>query len=100
MTDATSTVNNALVLEGASELWPACRLSRLIGRSSDQWTGDDLVDVRGRLGIRLVSLMHVGGDGWLKTLDFVPRSAAHLRDVLTAASARTGRACSPPWACR
>ncbi|MBW2736400.1 MAG: glutamine synthetase beta-grasp domain-containing protein, partial [Deltaproteobacteria bacterium] len=26
--------------------------------------------------------MHVGGDGWLKTLDFVPRSREHLRDVL------------------
>ena len=27
--------------------------------------------------------MHVGGDGWLKTLDFVPRDSAHLADVLT-----------------
>ena len=34
-------------------------------------------------GVRLVSLMHVGGDGWLKTLDFVPRSEEHLRDILS-----------------
>ena len=34
-------------------------------------------------GIRVLSLMHVGGDGWLKTLDFVPRDSAHLADVLT-----------------
>ena len=33
-------------------------------------------------GIRLVSLMHIGGDGWLKTLDFAPRDESHFRDVL------------------
>jgi glutamine synthetase len=26
--------------------------------------------------------MHVGGDGWLKTLDFVPQSDDHLRDII------------------
>ena len=83
MTDSTSTAAPSLAPEGASELWPACRLSRLIGKSSDRWTVDDLVDVVGRLGIRLVSLMHVGGDGWLKTLDFVPRDQPHLREVLS-----------------
>ena len=41
------------------------------------------MEVVGRLGIRLVSLMHVGGDGWLKTLDFVPRDLPHLREVLS-----------------
>ncbi len=64
-------------------MWPACRLTRLIGKSSDRWTVDDLVGVVGALGIRLVSLMHVGGDGWLKTLDFVPRDLPHLREVLS-----------------
>ncbi len=63
--------------------WPACRLTRLIGKPSEQWTVDDLVGVVGALGIRLVSLMHVGGDGWLKTLDFVPRDLPHLREVLS-----------------
>ncbi|HOC17325.1 MAG TPA: hypothetical protein PKK95_03600 [Vicinamibacterales bacterium] len=62
---------------------PACRLSRLIGREPDEWTVDDLVGVVGALGIRLISLMHVGGDGWLKTLDFVPRDVPHLREVLS-----------------
>ncbi len=65
------------------QLWPACRLERIIGKRSAEWTVDDLVEVVGRLGIRLVSLMHVGGDGWLKTLDFVPGDQAHLRDVLS-----------------
>lgn len=66
-----------------TQLWPACRLARLIGKPSDGWTVDDLVGIVGRLGIRLVSLMHVGGDGWLKTLDFVPRDQVHLREVLS-----------------
>ena len=55
---------------------PACRLVRLIGKAPEDWTVDDLVGVVGKLGVRLVSLMHVGGDGWLKTLDFVPRDFA------------------------
>lgn len=63
--------------------YPACRLVRLIGKAPENWTVDDLVEVVKRVGIRLVSLMHVGGDGWLKTLDFVPRDLPHLRDVLS-----------------
>jgi len=83
MTDAIRTDSTALVTDAESQLWPACRLSRLIGKPSEGWTVDDLVGIVGRLGIRLVSLMHVGGDGWLKTLDFVPRDLRHLREVLS-----------------
>ncbi len=54
-----------------------------IGKAPEDWTVDDLVGVVGKLGVRLVSLMHVGGDGWLKTLDFVPRDLQHLREVLS-----------------
>jgi glutamine synthetase len=61
---------------------PACKLARQIGKAAVDWTADDLIGVVGDLRLRLVSLMHVGGDGWLKTLDFVPRDAGHLRDVL------------------
>ena len=61
---------------------PAQTLHRLIGKPSDFWTIDDLVGLVGDRGIRVLSLMHVGGDGWLKALDFVPRDAAHLADVL------------------
>ena len=63
-------------------LLPASRLERLIGRPSPSWTEDDLVEVFTGQRLRLVSLLHVGGDGWLKTLDFVPRDVAHLREVL------------------
>jgi glutamine synthetase len=62
---------------------PACQLVRRIGKPAEDWTADDLIEVVADLRIRLVSLMHVGGDGWLKTLDFVPRDRAHLRDVLS-----------------
>jgi glutamine synthetase len=82
MTDATRATSPGAA--GAEvQAWPACRLTRLIDKPSDQWTVDDLVGVVGAFGIRLVSLMHVGGDGWLKTLDFVPRDLSHLREVLS-----------------
>ena len=61
---------------------PSQGLERRLGKPRDGWTADDLVDVFRDGDLRLLSLMHVGGDGWLKTLDFVPRSVGHLRDVL------------------
>jgi glutamine synthetase len=60
----------------------ACQLERLIGRPAASWTVEDLVAQASARGVRLVSLMHVGGDGWLKALDFVPRDDGHLRDIL------------------
>src|SRR5512147_2105158 len=82
MTDTTRT-NPASPIGDEAQQWPACRMTRQIGKTSDQWTVDDLVGVVEALGIRLISLMHVGGDGWLKTLDFVPRDPMHLREVLS-----------------
>ena len=57
-------------------------LEQRLGRPRERWTADDLVMLCREDGIGMLSLMHVGGDGWLKTLDFVPRSESHLRDVL------------------
>jgi glutamine synthetase len=74
----------------ANDFLPASRLARLIGKPSGSWTIDDLVEVFTRQHLRLVNLMHVGGDGWLKTLDFVPRDEAHLRDVLTSGERADG----------
>jgi len=62
---------------------PACLFERLVGRPAATWSVDDLVALAAERGVRLVSLMHVGGDGWLKSLDFVPRSRQHLRDILS-----------------
>jgi glutamine synthetase len=61
---------------------PGGLLQRLIGKPASVWTVDDLIDVAREKGIRRISLMHVGGDGWLKALDFAPRSEGHLRDIL------------------
>jgi glutamine synthetase len=69
---------------------PACTLVRLMGKPATDWTLDDLMDLVPALGIRLVSLMHIGGDGWPKTLDFVPRDLKHLREVLVAGERADG----------
>ena len=58
-------------------------LHRQIGKPASEWNVDDLVAFVRDQDIRVLSLMHVGGDGWLKALDFVPRDSAHLADVLT-----------------
>ena len=65
-------------------LLPASRIERLLRKPSAQWTVGDLVGLASANRVRLVSLMHVGGDGRLKALDFVPRSEGHLTDVLVA----------------
>ncbi len=57
-------------------------IERSIGRPAAEWTPAILADFCDQQGVRLVSLMHVGGDGALKALDFAPRSRAHLLDVL------------------
>ena len=57
------------------------RLERELGVPAAQWTLDHTIDVVEKDNIRLISLMHMGGDGWLKALDFVPRSVGHLRDI-------------------
>jgi glutamine synthetase len=65
-------------------------LEAQLGIARPDWTPDDLIRyARGR-GIRIVSLLHGGGDGWLKTLDFVPRSDAHLLDILEAGERADG----------
>jgi glutamine synthetase len=62
---------------------PAQTLHRHIGKPPSAWTVNDLTAFVREHGIRVLALMHVGGDGWLKTLDFVPRDASHLADVLS-----------------
>lgn len=73
------------ILEAPSVTPPlesAQTLLRQIGKPAADWTVEDLSSFVRDRGIRVLSLMHVGGDGWLKTLDFVPRDAVHLADVL------------------
>ena len=53
-----------------------------LGKPRSEWTIEDLTDLFASRNIRILSLMHVGGDGWLKTLDFVPHSVEHLTDII------------------
>ncbi len=69
---------------------PAGRLERMTGKAPSSWTDDDLIEIVRDRRIRLISLMHIGGDGWLKTLDFVPRDFSHLRDILIAGERADG----------
>jgi len=78
----TTTIFNRRSDDPAEPVLPARRLERVFARPATEWTVDDLVALVKEQGIRIVSLMHVGSDGWLKTLDFVPRSESHLRDVI------------------
>ncbi len=78
----THTVPTRRATDRPEPVLPARRLERVFARPAGEWTVDDLVTLVKEQSIRVVSLMHVGSDGWLKTLDFVPRSESHLRDVI------------------
>ena len=67
--------------EMESGAFPPVRLEKMIGKPREEWRRDDLVRLVKERGIRLISLMHTGGDGRLKTLDFAPGSVSHLEDV-------------------
>src|SRR5512141_3344657 len=71
------------ISSSAPRLESAQTLLRHIRKPAPEWSVDDISSFVHERGIRVLSLMHVGGDGWLKTLDFVPRDAVHLADVLT-----------------
>ncbi len=78
----SATIHRRRADDVAEPVLPARRLERVFGRPAAEWTVDDLAGLVKAQGIRIVSLMHVGSDGWPKTLDFVPQSESHLRDVL------------------
>ena len=52
------------------------------GKARNEWTVEDLMTVFCRLDLQLLCLLHVGGDGQLRVLDFAPSSDNHLRDIL------------------
>lgn len=73
----------SVLIPAAPPTLPASLLARCLEKEPEHWTVYDLVEVFVRRRLRLVSLLHVGGDGWLKTLDFAPADATHLREILT-----------------
>ncbi len=83
------------MLDGGNGSGAPDALEREIGKPRSAWTAGDLVELASRAGIRLISLMHVGGDGWLKTLDFVPRGIGHLHDILEGGERADGSSLFP-----
>ncbi len=57
-------------------------LERAIAKPAKFWTEHDLAHAFVSLDLRQISLMHVAGDGKLKTLDFVPRDHNHFLQIL------------------
>jgi glutamine synthetase len=74
---------------------PSQSLERELGKPRSEWTVDDLVGIYSSHNTQIVSLMHVGGDGWLKTLDFVPQSVGHLRDIVQGGERADGSSLFP-----
>ncbi|MBP7149745.1 MAG: hypothetical protein KBD01_19640 [Acidobacteria bacterium] len=91
---------NETTLPAAAGHLPACQLERILGKPAPEWTVEDLVGLVKDRGIRMVTLLHIGGDGTLKVLDFVPRSEAHLRDVLLGGERADGSSLFPGYGIR
>ncbi len=70
-------------------------LEHKLGKRRPEWTIDDLLQLIRDRRIRILSLMHVGGDGWLKTLDFVPRSETHFSDIVQGGERADGSSLFP-----
>ena len=65
-------------------------LERSMRRPREEWTVEDLAQLFRSGQARGLSLMHVGGDGWLKRLDFVPRDESRLRRICEAGERADG----------
>ena len=70
-------------------------LERVLDRPRSDWTVDDLEYLFEKGHARGLSLMHVGGDGWLKRLDFMPHDEARLRRVCEAGERADGSSLFP-----
>lgn len=71
------------------------RLEEELGKPRSDWTVEDVVRTFNRRRARILSLMHVGGDGWLKTLDFVPHGDEHLRRIIVGGERADGSSVFP-----
>jgi glutamine synthetase len=60
------------------------KLSRFLDKPCEDFTKQDIIKYVEGNNIKAINLRHVGGDGKLKTLNFVVDSKAHLDKVLSA----------------
>lgn len=75
-------MNKHLAHDDTIELNPST-LVALLGKPAEQFTRADIVRAVQDLGIRMLNLRYVAGDGRLKQLDFVINNRAHLETVLS-----------------
>jgi len=68
---------------------------RLAGADGAGAALDAAVELARAANVRIVSLMHVGSDGWLKALDFAPRDEDHLRAILRTGERADGSSLFP-----
>ena len=61
----------------------ANRVAAHLGKQPKDFTKEDIVRLVQDLGIGMINFMYPGGDGRLKTLNFVIHSAEHLDTILT-----------------
>ena len=70
-------------MENHSYQRSANKLEALLNKPGRAFTKDDIAKVVGDLGIRMVNFMYPGGDGRLKTLNFVLHTPEYLETILT-----------------
>ncbi len=54
-----------------------------LGKAPSEFTREDIIDYVTKNNIRLINFMYPGGDGRLKTLNFIVSDLAYLRTILT-----------------
>lgn len=59
-------------------------------RSNRDMTLEEVMELYDKTKSQFVSLLHIGTDGWVKSLDFAPFSSRHLRDILTSGERADG----------
>jgi len=70
-------------------------LAAEVGKPRSSWSVDDLESLFQERRVRGLSLMHVGGDGLPKRLDFVPRDSRQLREIVGAGERADGSSLFP-----
>ena len=64
-------------------LTTANRVAAHLGKNPKDFTKEDIIRVVQDFGVRMVNFMYPGGDGRLKTLNFILNSADYLNTILT-----------------
>lgn len=84
--------------DGSDETAPVASriaLERQLDRAHGEWGVDEIAALFRDNEVRVLSLAHVGGDGWLKTLDFAPRDETRLRDLIEGGERADGSSLFP-----